>query len=82
MKKHMKKCSDFCKKLSDYLDRELSENECRLIEEHLEKCPPCAMIYQSLEKTVTLCGSAISDEIPPEVKQRLISFLRNRCCND
>ncbi len=78
----MNKCSDFCKKLSDYLDRDLSENECRLIEEHLEKCPPCAIIYRGLEKTVSLCGVAISDEAPEDVKKRLISFLRNRCCND
>ncbi len=78
----MNKCSDFCRKLSDYLDRELSDNECMLIEEHLRECPPCAIIYQGLEKTVTLCGSGISDEIPEQVKIRLLRFLRNRCCND
>ncbi len=78
----MNNCSDFCKKLSDYLDRELSENECRLIEEHLEQCPPCAIIFQGLERTVSLCGKAVSDEIPEDVKKRLLSFLRNRCCND
>ena len=78
----MNNCSDFCKKLSDYLDRELSENECRLIEEHLEQCPPCAIIFQGLERTVSLCGKAVSDEIPEDVKKRLLSFVRNRCCND
>ncbi|MGD9817067.1 MAG: anti-sigma factor [Desulfomonilaceae bacterium] len=78
----MKKCSDFCKKLSDYLDRELSEAECKLIEDHLRQCPPCAIIFQGLERTVSLCGKGISDEVPPAVKQRLINFLRNRCCND
>ncbi len=75
----LKGCKDFCDHLSEYLDGEIGENECRLIEAHLAECPPCALIYQSLCTTVAVCGKAVSDEVPRDVKQRLKKFLREHC---
>jgi predicted anti-sigma-YlaC factor YlaD len=72
-------CQYFCDHLSDYLDGLMEENECRLLEEHLADCPPCNLIFQSLELTVSLCGKGVSDEIPEGVRQRLKEFLREHC---
>lgn len=77
-----KTCKYFCEHLSDYLDGLMEENECRLVEEHLAHCPPCKLIYQSLELTVSLCGKSVSDEIPEGVRQRLKDFLREHCKED
>ncbi|MGO8821912.1 MAG: anti-sigma factor family protein, partial [Desulfomonilaceae bacterium] len=52
----MKKCKDFCDKLSDYLDKELGENECVLIEEHLDSCAPCSLIFEGLKIAVLVCS--------------------------
>ena len=75
----MKECKDFCDKLSDYLDKELGENECVLIEEHLDNCAPCSLIFEGLKITVLMCSEGISDEVPEDVSVRLKEFLRNNC---
>jgi len=78
----MKTCEEFCRYLSDYLDGEVGETECRLIEEHLEVCPPCALYFESLKTTVEICGKGVSDEIPEEVRVALKTFLRTHCTMD
>jgi len=78
----MKKCKDFCDRLSDYLDKELGVNECVLIEEHLDNCAPCSLILEGLKTTVLVCSKGISDEVPEEVRTRLKEFLRINCKAD
>lgn len=38
-------CEELFRRLDDYLDRELSEDEARLVREHLETCAVCATEY-------------------------------------
>lgn len=75
----MKSCKEFCQKLSEYLDGEIGKRECALIEEHLEKCPPCALTYESFKTTLQLCSQGLSDEVPKDVQDRLKEFLRQHC---
>jgi predicted anti-sigma-YlaC factor YlaD len=75
----MDECKRFCDQLSDYLDREVTEEECKLIEEHLDACPPCSLAYESLKTTVAICGQAIPDDLPENVRIHLRDFLRQRC---
>ena len=79
LRSKMKTCKEFCEQLSDYLDGEIGERECRLIEDHLEVCQPCALLFESLKLTVKICEQGISDEVPPEVRSRLKDFLRKHC---
>jgi len=72
-------CQQFCQMLSDYLDGSVELTDCRLIEEHLDACPPCAMFYESLKTTVFVCGKGLSEDMPPEVRSRLRQFLREHC---
>lgn len=78
----MKRCEDFCRYLSDYLDGEVGKEECRLIEQHLEVCPPCAATYEALKATVDICGKGLSDDMPESVRTRLKEFLRTHCKYD
>ena len=39
---HRFTCDDVFRRLDDYLDRELSEAEMRLVAEHLDTCAQCA----------------------------------------
>jgi len=39
-------CLETFKRLDDFLDRQLSESECRLVQEHLEICSICAAEFQ------------------------------------
>jgi predicted anti-sigma-YlaC factor YlaD len=78
----LRTCKDFCKYLSDYLDGQMAEDQCRLIEEHLRKCAPCELVFRSLKLTVDVCCRAVSDKIPEDVASRLKAFLREHCCKD
>ena len=64
----MDECKRFCDQLSEYLDKEVTEDECKLIEEHLDVCPPCSMVYESLKTTVAVCGKAIPEDLPETSK--------------
>lgn len=75
----MTTCEFFCQQLSDYIDGELREFECELMENHLEVCPPCNLLFQTLKTTVEICHLGISDEIPEDVRIRLRQFLRQHC---
>lgn len=75
----MKTCKDFCDHLSDYLEGRVNDFECRLIEDHLDACPPCALVYEALKKTVRVCSLGISAELPDQTRTRLRVFLREHC---
>jgi hypothetical protein len=76
------KCEYFCRMFSDYLDGEIARAECELLEEHIKICPPCALRYESLKIAVNLCCKGLNAEAPPEVRERLKSFLREHCCKE
>lgn len=75
----VKNCKDFCDRFSDFLDGELGPEECHLIEEHLAECSSCSVIYKSFKTTVDVSKRALTDEVSEEVRDRLKSFLRQRC---
>lgn len=78
----MKTCKEFCDCISDYLDGDMSEDLCRLLEDHLDRCPPCQLMYQSLATTVEICSQSIPAEIPDDVRENLRRFLREHCGQD
>lgn len=47
-------CKDAFRRLDDYLDRELTEVEIRLVREHLETCATCASEF-TFEASVIAC---------------------------
>lgn len=40
------KCEEYLDQLYNYLDGELSSDECTLLKAHLEDCPPCLQEYE------------------------------------
>jgi hypothetical protein len=47
--------------LSEYRDKALDEEYNALLKEHLEKCPPCMVIYQDID-LIVVSAPAISSE--------------------
>ena len=78
----MKQCKEFCERLSDYLDGHIEENICTLIEEHLEACPPCALMYESLRTAVEICRKGIPYDLPEDVARNLKTYLKTHCKKD
>ncbi len=44
---------------------------------HLQ-CPPCLRFLETYKKTTQLCSNALKKAAPPELTNRLMTFLRQR----
>jgi anti-sigma factor RsiW len=73
-------CKDLFAALSQYLDKDLTVEECAAVEAHIAGCPPCVAFVNSLKKTVALCNAAgTAPELPPlpeDVRQQLLEAYR------
>ncbi len=48
-------CREMFAALSDYLDRELPDDDCEQLRRHIEDCAPCVEFVESLRKSRDLC---------------------------
>jgi anti-sigma factor RsiW len=73
-------CRAFFEKLSEYIDHELDQETCKLIEKHLQHCQPCQACLATLQQTVALCREMRSTEaasaVPEEFSKRLRAMIR------
>lgn len=69
------RCLEIFARLSEYLDGELEETDCRLIEEHFQDCEPCVEFVRSLRRSVEAAhqygGRVEPSGISPELEARL-----------
>jgi anti-sigma factor RsiW len=73
-------CRAFFEKLSEYIDHELDQDTCRLIEKHLRHCQPCQACLATLQQTVALCREMKSADsgaaVPEEFSRRLRAMIQ------
>jgi anti-sigma factor RsiW len=74
-------CEDVVRLLVDYLERQLPPDVHAELERHLSGCPRCLAQLKTYESTVSLLGSISEDELPPELRWTLKSFLERNCRN-
>ncbi len=71
-----KNCRRLLGSLSEYVDGELDEELCSVLEQHLEDCEDCRIVVDTLRKTVYLYHeSAQAEDIPGDIRQRLYKSL-------
>jgi anti-sigma factor (TIGR02949 family) len=65
-------CEDLFRRLDDYIDRELGEEEVRLVREHLETCAACAAEY-AFEASVlrNLRNKLARVQAPPDLMAKI-----------
>lgn len=69
-------CEEVFRRLDDYLDRALSPDELRRVEEHLETCAACASEYRFEENLVAEVRHKVSRvDLPAGLKERVASQL-------
>ena len=73
---HVARCDECVDLLVDYLEGELPSERARALEIHLELCPACWRFVSTYKGTVNVARTLPVDEIPPELTQRLIEFLK------
>jgi anti-sigma factor RsiW len=74
---HVARCDECVDLLVDYLEGVLPPVRARALETHLELCPACWRFVNTYRATVHVAKSLPVDDMPPELTQRLIDFLRN-----
>jgi len=73
---HIACCQECIDLLVDYLEGELPLERARALDIHLETCPSCVSFVKTYKGTVDVARKLPVDEIPPELTQRLLDFLR------
>jgi anti-sigma factor RsiW len=71
-------CRDALRLLHDHLDGQLEPSVDRDLQRHLADCPGCLAFLKTYQKTVGLSGELRQTDIPPELQERLKSFLKQR----
>jgi predicted anti-sigma-YlaC factor YlaD len=69
-------CTRVAQLLGDYLDGTLPREQSELLEWHLDGCRPCIAFVNTYKGTVNAAKKLRDVEIPPELKKRLVAFLR------
>ena len=72
------RCREIVDLLADYLDGSLSSDTARALETHLEGCSPCIGFVNTYRGTIDAARKIREVEIPPELRDRLLSFLRRK----
>ena len=75
-------CRSVVKLLADYLERQLPPSLRAELEAHLQRCPRCVTQLRTYESTISLLRSLRDDELPPELRLTLKSFIDARCHNN
>ena len=72
-----KNCRELLGSLSEYVDGELSNELCNILEHHMEDCEDCRIVVDTLRKTVNIYQmTAESEELPGDMRQRLFKSLK------
>jgi anti-sigma factor (TIGR02949 family) len=66
-------CEEAFRRLDDYLDRELSEEETSLVREHLEICAGCAREFTFEESLLRGVKDKLRQiDLPPSLQARIL----------
>lgn len=71
-------CKELISLLEDYLDGTMEEQLKQELDVHIAMCEPCLHFLQTYDRTRTLCRQVTLDEIPPEFRERLRSFVMEK----
>ena len=71
-------CGSVVKLLADYLERQLPPSLREELERHMAGCPRCVAQLRTYESTVSLLRSLREDDLPPELRLTLKSFIDTR----
>ncbi len=75
-------CRQIAELLADYLDGSLPRRSAELLEWHIDGCAPCVAFINTYRGTIRATRSLRDVEVPVELKQRLLTFLRAQRASD
>ena len=72
-------CCNVVSLLADYIEKQLPAPLRAELEAHLQKCPRCLCQLRTYESTVSLLRSLHDEELPPELRLTVKSFIDAKC---
>ena len=69
-------CNECMDLLADYVDGLLPREQALSLQGHIEGCPPCVAFVNTYKGTVNAAKRLRETALPPEVRERLMSFLQ------
>ena len=75
-------CRKIVRLLADYLERQLPSGLRSELDAHLQKCPRCVAQLRTYESTVSLLRSLSDEELPPDLRLTVKSFIDAKCQNN
>jgi anti-sigma factor RsiW len=75
------RCTDLVRLLADFVEHHLPPAVHAELERHLTACPRCVAQLKTYQSTVSLLHSIREDDLPPELRCTLKSFLDRNCKN-
>lgn len=72
----MLRCRDIVELLDEYLDGALEGAVARALEAHLEGCEDCLAFVNTYRGTLRASRALTEGHLPAELRQRLLTFLR------
>ena len=70
-------CSEVVELVTDYLERSLPPAEAALFEQHLNFCDGCDWYVDQMRTTVAAVGRVREEDVPPEMRERLLTAFRD-----
>lgn len=71
-------CAELFRRLDDYIDKRLNEDEKHLVEIHLESCVRCAAEYKFDQQVIDLVREKLQKvDLPDGLVERLADRLRD-----
>jgi RNA polymerase sigma-70 factor (ECF subfamily) len=70
-------CPDVLGLFSHYLDGEITPDACAQMEAHLERCGHCRSACESLKRTIVLCRSTPTQDVPLPVARAVRDAIRS-----
>lgn len=76
-----RRCTDIVALLADFVERHLPPEVHDRLERHLAQCPRCVAQLKTYQSTVSLLRSIREEDLPPELRSTLKSFITRNCSN-
>jgi anti-sigma factor RsiW len=77
----VRRCKDLVGLLADYVENHLPPDVHASLERHLAACPRCVSQLKTYESTVSILRTIRDEDLPPELRCTLRSFLDHNCRN-
>ena len=75
-------CEHSLSLLQEYLDGTLPPDEKAALDRHFKACPPCIDFVKKYKATSKVCKRGLAADMPKDMGDRLIGFLRQKTKRD